>query len=1124
MFLGKTIQFLALAGFCAWSACGATSSRTMYAQPGYLFGIYSSASGESMSSVKSVRELVFPGATLEELVSCKFAGVFCGSHVSTKEEARAYHVKAHRTASGSLDFLLVPIQKADDANNYYVKCVVLKLTEDADGVWAQAVGARYYKSTSSRWKQDAVDVDFVNLAADGSYTFNHQQGSVASGYNSGGYGICAFSALAVVPAAAPALAFTNALDQAVLTVEDLKDRDFTCRVIGHSCSPNKYEIVPSVNKSLVTDPATGRATKIRLEMQFLSDNWIKCPIVELSNAARGVQAQVLASRYVSSKSYSLGYAFVNADGTFNGNASAIATHVLANGYGVAGLATVLPPIPPFEGPDRVEASLPPGFYTNTVSVAFTYADPEATIHYTLDGSTPTAETNATCFAYTAPLTLADICDQPNPLSCSSAYRTNPPELANNSYKTYAWTPPTTDLPNAHILRVRAFKGEQACTNEFAGTWFVGSVPNSHTLRVVSFITDNDNLFSDSKGLFVPGNVYKANGFGSSVGKPNANYFQSGDMWERPAHFELFETNHAAAVSCPLGIRMHGGFSRAWAQKTLRCCLRAEYGQKNINYPLFPDDSYTKYKRFLLRNSGNDWCYTGFRDAVAQRIFRPFLTSDTQGYVPAIVYINGEYWGILNLRHHYSKHFFERKYGVDSENIDYLKYNASGGLETAEGDQVAYNELIAFLNSHPLSDAANYADFCTRVDVASLIDDYILHVFLAVTDWPTNNQGIWRERVAYTPEAAAPHDGRWRWVAYDTDSGTSLPVISNSLTIDSLSSSYAKKNPIFKACCESPIFITNFVNRTADLLNTALVPARAQAVIDEAAATVADEMPRHIARWTQQKSMTEWNNQVKIFRDFFSKRIPNLKQYLNNRFTTGTTYPLTVNLSGGGTVCVNSLSSAGTKETALVLPWQGDYFANYAVTLRAEPKPGWEFVRWELAGRTVTTPEATLTLAAATTATAYFEKAPLPEIRINEVMAESDGEDWFELYNAGPHTVSLKGCWLADDSDKHLTEITDDIPLAPHAFLLVRTGDAFTPGLATDGVLQMGFGLSKKGDAVRLFASDRETLIDQVTFGAQKKNHTEGRTPDGARTWLPLRAPTPGEPNTSALPHFSVHLR
>ena len=1123
MFIRPVIHTLLFACVYAFAASGATTSRVQYAQPGYLFGVYDTVSPGNMTLVKTVRELVFPGATLEELATCDFAGVFCGASVSTKEEARAYHVKAHRTASGTLDFLLVPIQKADDANNCYVKCAILKLTEEADGVWAQAVGARYYKSTSSRWKQDAVNIDFVNLAADGSYTFNHQQGSAATGYSSGGYGVCAFSALAIVPATAPALAFTNTLDQAVLTVEDLKDRDFSCRVIGLSCSPNKYEIVPSANKRIFTDPATGRATKITLEMQFLSDNWIKCPIVELSNAARGVQAQVVSARYVTTNGNSLGYPFVKDDGTFNGNASEIATHVLTVGYGVAGLATILPPLPPFEGPDQVSASVPPGFYTNTVSLALQYDDPAAEIHYTLDGSTPTVETNDTCFVYRGPLALADICSQPNPLSTSSAYRTNPPELANNSYKTYAWAAPKTDLPNAHVLRARAFKGEQSCTNEFAGTWFVGPVPNSHTLRVASFITDNTHLFSDATGLFVPGNIYKANGFGSSVGKPNANYFQSGDRWERPAHFELFETNHAAAASCNLGIRMHGGFSRAWAQKTLRCCLRAEYGQKNINYPLFSDDPYTKYKRFLLRNSGNDWCYTGFRDAVAQQIFRPFLHSDTQGYVPTVVYINGEYWGILNLRHHYSKHFFERKYGVDPENIDFLKYNASGGLETAEGDQVAYNELLSFLNTHPLADRTNYADFCTRVDVDSLIDDYILHVFLAVTDWPHNNQGIWRERVAYTNDAPPARDGRWRWVAYDTDSGSSLPVISNSLTIDSLSSSYAKKNPIFKACYDCPMFITNFVNRTADLLNTALLPERSQAIIDQAAATVAPEIPRHIARWTQMKSAANWTNEVQIFRAFFSKRIPNLLQYMNNRFALGSASPLTVDVVGGGTVRVNSLTSAGPNAT-ITLPWTGSYFANYAVTLLAAPKPGWEFTGWSLNGRTVTTPDVTVTVSAATTAIAQFRKAPLPEIRINEVMSESDGDDWFELYNAGSTPVSLKGCWLTDDSDKHLTEITDDITLAPHAFLLVRTGDVFTPGLAEDGVLQMPFGLSKKGDQVRLLAFDRETVIDQISFGALKKNRTEGRTPDGARNWLPLRTPTPGSANASAVPHFSLRLR
>ncbi len=1126
MFSFRQILFALAGGIFGAASLFGEVGRALYSTPGYMLGDYAPAAPASLRCVPTTRQLTFPGATLEELVGCEFAGVMCGSSMSTREDARAYHVKEYRNAAGRLEFLVVPIQKADDTKNNYVKCVVIKLTEETDGVWGQAVAARYYKSASAAAAAtDQKTLDFVNVSASGTLSYNHSSMTAVDRYNASGYAVGAFCAMRWVQRSA-SLAFTNAASAAPLTLDDLKGLSFTARIAGLSCAPNKYELVEAQNKSVTFD-ATGHASKIRLEMQLLSDGYVKCPIVELTNGAGGVWARAVTSRYAPiSSGAALGFPFVKADGSYSGvDGGACATHILMTGYGVAGLAAVEPPAPPpppFEGPDRVTATLAPGFYTNTVAVGLVYADPEAEIHYTLDGSTPTAETNATCFVYTGALSFADICAAPNPLS--STIRTNPPEFDTKNTN-YAWIAPKADPPNVHVLRARAFKGELTCTNEFAGTWLVGTVPNSHTLRVVSIIADHEDLFGDAKGLMVPGNIYKSSGFGSSsVGKPNANYFQSGDTWERLAHFELFETNHAPAASCTLGLRMHGGFSRAWAQKTLRCCLRAEYGQKNINYPLFSDDPYSKYKRFLLRNSGNDWCYTGFRDAVSQQIFRPFLRSDTQGYAPVVLYINGEYWGILNLRHHYSKHFFERKYGADPENVDFLKYDASGGLETAEGDQVAYNDLLSFLNAHPLSNAAAYREFLTRVDIDSLIDDYILHVFLAVTDWPHNNQGLWRERVAYTNDVPAPHDGRWRWMAYDTDSGSALPVINGSVSIDSLSSSYAKKNPLFKACCDNREFITNFVSRTADLLNTALLNARSQAIIDEAAATVAPEMPRHIARWTRQTSPAAWTNQVQIFRAFFSNRIPYLKQYLDNRFQTGSEHTLTVDVTGGGHVGVNSLSSAGKAPTALALPWRGTYFANYAVTLKALPQPGWEFVDWNLSGRTSTSPELSLFLTGDTHATAVFRKVPLPAVRINEVMAEAEGDDWFELYNADTKPVNLKGYWLADDSDKHLTEIAADLTLAPGAFLLVRTGDAFTPGPAGDGTLLMNFGLSKKGDAVRLFAPDKTTLIDAVLFGAQKKNVSEGRSPNGSGNWGRLVQPTPGAPNAPLRPHFSVFMR
>ena len=757
----------------------------------------------------------------------------------------------------------------------------------------------------------------------------------------------------------------------------------------------------------------------------------------------------------------------------------------------------------FDGPADVSVSSAPGFYDDPVTVELAYPDADAEIHYTLDGSEPTATIGGSCLRYSAPLVFTDVSAQPNRLSLIPTNPSDKLGIVQNG-KNYKWTAPVGNQPNVNVLRARAFKGSLACTNEFTGTWLVGTTPNQHRLRVVSVTTDESNLFGNAKGIMVPGDKYTQ--WSGSVGKPYANYFQSGTNWERRVHLEIFETNREQVVSCDAGVRVHGAWSRAWPQKTLCFYLRDEYGKKRIKYPLFPDDAQIGYKRFVLRNSGNDWNETTFRDAVSQSLFRPVSRASTQGYVPAVLYIDGEYWGIQNFRHQYSARFFEREFGADPDNVDYVKW--ASGLEAAEGDLAAYNSLIAYMNSHVAADAQVYAEMQRRIDVDNLIDYCILHSYLAATDWANNNNnvGLWRERVAYTNNAAMPHDGRWRFCSYDTDSGTEL---AGTKSTDGIAN--AKSLPMFKFLIGNEEFKNAFVNRYADLLNTVLLPDRAQAKVDTAAETIASEIPRHVARWPNLVSASSWTNEVAKFRKFFADRPSYVRTHLNNHFAVGSVKTLNIAAVGQGRVQVNTLAS-DDPVNPIQLPWSGQYFSNVPVTLQATPQLGNEFVGWDLGGATNASPKVVVDLARVGSAIAVFRELPAPVLAVNEVMADSETGDWFEIFNAGSHQANLRGCWLRDDSTKHLTQIPCDVEIAPGGFLVVRADDMLSPGLNERGELCMPFGLGKKGDEVHLLSWDGETELANVVFGAQTAEVAEGRCPDGSANWGAMGVATPGAPN------------
>ena len=97
-----------------------------------------------------------------------------------------------------------------------------------------------------------------------------------------------------------------------------------------------------------------------------------------------------------------------------------------------------------------------------------------------------------------------------------------------------------------------------------------------------------------------------------------------------------------------GIKIFGGWSRGFKQKSLAIYARSEYGYKSINYPLFPDKPFTKYESIVLRNSGNDWNYSMIRDPLMQGLVKR-TNLVTQSYRPVVVFLNGQYWGIHNIR-------------------------------------------------------------------------------------------------------------------------------------------------------------------------------------------------------------------------------------------------------------------------------------------------------------------------------------------------------------------------------------------------------------------------------------------------------------------------------------------
>lgn len=393
-----------------------------------------------------------------------------------------------------------------------------------------------------------------------------------------------------------------------------------------------------------------------------------------------------------------------------------------------------------------------GIYATSVEVELSTVETGAVVRYTLDGSEPTAGSPL----FTNTLVLGSKAGTPNDLS---EIPTNlDPDPGPPYYE--GWQPPAGEVFKFHVLRARVFRAGAMASPAVTRSYLVDAAgTNRYVLPVVSIGTDADNLFADDVGIYTP---------------VNGNMWQSGDAWERPGTIEFFEPGGALAFNETIGIRLHGNTTRSRPRKALRIYAR---GSGPFEYPIFPDKAVDEFDTFILRNGGNDWGNGVIRDLYLQSLAEN-TGLDRQYGRPTLVFFNGEYWGLHDLRERFDDGYAEHNYALEEDEYVQVEIdNASAsphvpiydsGNPDLGGD---YSNLWNYVRTHDLANPADYAAVQDRLDVDNFIDFYQANIFFANTDWPGNNVRAWRS-VATNRVAGAParHDARWRYMLYDTDFG------------------------------------------------------------------------------------------------------------------------------------------------------------------------------------------------------------------------------------------------------------------------------------------------------------------------------------------------------------------
>ena len=287
-------------------------------------------------------------------------------------------------------------------------------------------------------------------------------------------------------------------------------------------------------------------------------------------------------------------------------------------------------------------------------------------------------------------------------------------------------------------------------------------PREMTLPIFSVLTDDRYLNDKEIGLFANNN--------SKEDKKTHD-------WRRPVNIEFFTPTSEGSIFNQLSeTRIQGGQSRANDLKSMvfYANKRFDPDHKRFSYEFFPDQKpgVTEFKSFSLRDGGNDFGDLYFRDLIIQRTMGGHVDLDWQAGHSAVLYINGVYMGMLNIRERSNEDNIYSNYGgledIDMVEISHEQVNGQDLFieELKEGDDEFYNAFKAFYSEkgHTLVEYEQW------MDVSEYLNVMVLNLFYGNIDFPGNNLVFWRPNGDDT-ESGLPKI--WRVIVKDTDFGLGL---------------------------------------------------------------------------------------------------------------------------------------------------------------------------------------------------------------------------------------------------------------------------------------------------------------------------------------------------------------
>ena len=633
--------------------------------------------------------------------------------------------------------------------------------------------------------------------------------------------------------------------------------------------------------------------------------------------------------------------------------------------------------------------------------------------------------------------------------------------------------------------------------------------------ILSIVTDDRNVYGDDWGIFVEGNGNGRPGRGSTS---NCNWNMD---WDRPANMEYFADSKEVSITQEVNMSAVGGWSRAWTPHSFKLKANKQYGLKYMPYAFFTDKPYNKNKTLQIRNGGNDNTCRIIDPAVQEIIARSGINVDCQSYVPTMVFINGEYYEVLNMREPNNKHWAYANRGIDDDEMDQFEMSPDSGYIQMEGTKEMFTKWYNLTKQ--AADSASYEEIKKIVDIDEYINYMALEFWLGGTDWPQNNIKGYRPRT---------EGGKFRFVVFDLDFAfnTTTPFSTfagkQNYTYDELHGKGIEGQhkrgeiefvTIFLNMLNNDEFRKQFIDTYCIVSGSVFEPTRCKAIITELADRATAAMSQ--SGGSPSSSATKLKNGFSASKQ--KSAINTMKSYAKMKLTS--TAAITSTLSANideARILINDLPVPTNKFSGQLFP---------PIKIKAQAPAGFKFIGWKSGNEIICEDEEyELPKTGTTTLVATYEKLSDEEmlaanyvpVRINEVsasntMASNDlfkREDWIELYNTTDNPIDIAGMYISDKKKnplKYQFQKSDSVSttIQPHSYIIVWCDKS-----EAVSQLHTNFKLGNDDESCVILTAEDGSWADTLSYNAHSGEMSYGRYPDGSNNVYLMNMPTTGKAN------------